>query len=141
MMTAMETNNRTNIATEFINEAAGHITGFFKDVMQVHILLESLLKNGFDESDVTFLGPTDAVNAMDMAGEHHGIYGRLLRNSQKFFRTPDFDLINKANEELDRGHYILNIVTMNDEEKSIVSRLMKQYGGFDMKCSHLASAL
>jgi len=139
MITAMETNNHTMSESDF-TYAADSITGFFNDMAQVHMLLETLLKNGFDESDITFLGPVDELNSMDMTGDHHGIYGRLVRSSQRFFKNNDFELISKANEEMEKGHYVLTIVALNDEEKNIVSRLMKQHGGSDVKCSNALAA-
>lgn len=118
---------------KFLNYPTHRTVGFFDSPGVLRPLMHELTRFGLEKDEIDVLKGEEGINAVDHDGSQHGIYARWMRISQRFFHTGEWELIELADAELRQGHALVAVLTPNELEKDEVVRLMRKFGGHDIK--------
>ncbi|HWU43061.1 MAG TPA: hypothetical protein VN132_06475, partial [Bdellovibrio sp.] len=73
------------------------------------------------------------LDAIDAKGERHSSKEAWARWAQKFLGTGEWYLVDEADTELRKGHLLLSVLTLTDQQKEQVAELMLLNGGHSIR--------
>jgi hypothetical protein len=107
--------------------------GFFNFQENARNAAEAIIREGWEQGDISVYEGEYGVDAVDAEGTRHTLKEAWSRWVQKFLGTGEWDLVEEADQELRQGHLLLSVVTENEEQKQTVAELMILNGGHGIR--------
>ena len=115
-----------------------HTLAFFTNSEDVRRAASALINIGFQETDISIFEGDEGVEAVDLDATHSDLVGKYLRKFVKFSDAAEWHFLTEADDELRRGHVLVCLVTMNEEEKDKAIPILKRFHAYDIRyCSGL----
>ena len=106
---------------------------FFNNKEQAQNAAEAFLREGYHAEDIKVFEGSHGLAAIDASGEHHTLKEALARWVQKFLGTGEWYLVDEADTELRKGHLLLSVQTLNEQQKEEIAELMLLNGGHSIR--------
>ena len=106
--------------------------GFFESLGDVEFLIEDLHKHKFADEDINLLKGMRGIDKIDLSGDRHSVFEKMIRVSQQFWKVGDWKFFEKADDELRQGHCLVSVFTADEHGKDTISNLMKKHHGHDI---------
>ncbi|UXR65387.1 hypothetical protein EZJ49_03860 [Bdellovibrio bacteriovorus] len=110
-----------------------HTLAFFAKGEDVRKAASALINIGFKEEDINIFEGDEGVDAIDIESNHADLVGKYFRKFVKFSDSAEWHFLTEADDEIRRGHILMCLVTMNEEEKNKAVPILKRFHGYDIR--------
>ncbi|WP_347358803.1 hypothetical protein [Bdellovibrio sp.] len=110
-----------------------HTLAFFTNAEDVRKAASALINIGFHEADINIFEGDEGVEAVDLDSTHSDLVGKYFRKFVKFSDAAEWHFLTEADDELRRGHVLVCLVTMSDEDKNKAVPILKRFHAYDIR--------
>ena len=109
------------------------VVGFFDARVNADKAVSALKATGFDDDDIDESFGEDGLHFLDPDGEHHGVWGKLVRTWQNFANGSEKKLFDLIRIELGKGHVLVSAPVETEEERYAVGQILKDNSAHDIR--------
>ena len=108
------------------------LTALFASVEAAREAITALQASGFPDEEIDLFFGEEGANVLDLAEEHHGLTGRLIR-AWEYLVTDDHLFHTRSDRALRAGQALLAVkTTAQEEKKASAAVLLKEAGAHDI---------
>jgi len=114
---------------DFISYPSERVVGTIGDAKNARAAIETLLRQGFQDSDIDILRGEEDVHRLDPTGAEHGFLARFQRT---LIRTlgpaEEFKHLTRHVEDLRAGRFVIMVLAREPEKRSLAAGILNSHG-------------
>lgn len=110
-----------------------HTVCFLNSFDDVENLLSDFEGSGIDIDHVDLLYGQEGLEMIDLKGDCHSFYEKLVRIAQRFWGSGEWVFFEIADDEMRKGHYLIVVATPDENMKQNIVDLMRKNNSHDIK--------
>jgi hypothetical protein len=114
---------------DFISYPSERVVGTIADAKSARAAIETLLGQGFQDSDVDILRGEEDVHRLDPTGEEHGFLARFQRALIRVLGPAEESrYLNRHVEDLRAGRFVIMVLAREPDKRTLAAGILNSHG-------------
>jgi hypothetical protein len=115
---------------DFIAYPTERVVGTIADAKRARAAIETLLSEGFTDSDIDILRGEKDLHRLDPTGEEHGFLARFQRTLIRVLGpAEESKYLSRHVEDLRAGRFVIMVLAPEPEKRKLAARILNAHDG------------
>jgi predicted SnoaL-like aldol condensation-catalyzing enzyme len=116
-------------AGDFIPYPSERVVGTIADAKDARAAIESLLRVGFQHSDIDILRGEDDLHRLDPTGSEHGFFARFQRTLIRALGSAEeFKHLDRHVKDVRAGRFVIMVLAKEREKRNLAADILNSHG-------------